>query len=80
MAIATCQHLYEESFPFASVCKRCNRAQPQRGFTRAALQGLLDINFAIYAHCANCDVQWPISDRERAQVAGAIRAQLQRPG
>jgi len=70
-------NLDEESFSFASVCRRCRQSQPQRGFTRAALQGLLDINFTIYAHCVTCDVQWPISAHERREVASAIRTQHQ---
>lgn len=66
----------DESVTFTSECPRCKRAQPQRGFTGAALKGLLDIDFAIYAHCLDCDVQWQISDRERVRVAKAVAQQL----
>jgi hypothetical protein len=62
----------EASVTFTSECPRCKREQSQRGFTGAALKGLLDIDFAIYAHCLDCDVQWPISAHERARVAKAV--------
>jgi hypothetical protein len=49
------------SVTFTAECPRCRLEQPQRGFTSAALRGLLDIDFAIYAHCLDCDAQWLIS-------------------
>jgi hypothetical protein len=64
--------LDDVSVTFASQCPRCRREQPQRGFTSAALRGLLDIDFAIYAHCLHCDVQWPISAQDRVRVAKAV--------
>jgi hypothetical protein len=60
---------------FTSECPRCRRQQTQGGFSRAALRGLLDIDFAIYAHCPDCDVQWPLSAQDRVRVAKAVAHQ-----
>jgi len=61
-----------KSVCFYSSCGRCGESQHQSGFTRSSLAELLDLGYTIYAHCLGCDVQWPISERERVRLAKAV--------
>jgi hypothetical protein len=65
-----------KSMSFFSACVQCGQFQLQTGYTRDGLAGLLDMNFAIYAHCSDCDVQWEISSRDRVRLAKAVAHQL----
>ena len=58
----------EEPVPFVSVCPRCTRLQPQRGYSRAALHRLLGAGYPVEAYCVMCDQVWPISAPERAAL------------
>jgi hypothetical protein len=61
-----------ESVPFTSACPRCTREQPQRGFTRATLQRLLDVGYPIEAYCVMCDQFWPVSADVRQTIVDAL--------
>lgn len=63
------------SVSFFSNCKKCGLFQLQTGYTRDGLAGLLDMNFTIYAHCSDCDVQWEISKSDRVRLAKAVAHQ-----
>lgn len=58
-----------ERLPFVSKCPGCTRDQPQSGFSRAALQRLLDGGFPIEAFCVICDEFWPVSLWQRVTLA-----------
>lgn len=60
-----------ESIPFASTCPKCQVQRAQLG-SRTALQKLLDHGHPVEAFCEVCDEHWPISPRERAEVARYI--------
>jgi hypothetical protein len=58
-----------ESVLFTSTCPRCTRDQPQRGFSRAALERLFRRGYPVEAYCVMCDQFWAISVRERVALA-----------
>ena len=62
----------QESIAFTSMCPRCAVDQPQRRFSRAALQRSLDDGYPVEAYCVLCDEFWPISVSERAALASAL--------
>ena len=58
-----------QSIPFTSTCPKCSAPQPQRGFSRSALDRLLKGGHPIEAYCVACDEFWPITIEERHDVA-----------
>jgi hypothetical protein len=64
-----------ESIPFMSTRPKCRAQQPQRGFSRAALERLLKGGHPVEAYCVICDEFWAISARERAGLAAELRRQ-----
>ena len=64
--IHPCGH---ERLPFVSKCPGCTRDQPQNGFSRSALQRLLDGGYPIEAYCVICDEFWPVSLWQRLTLA-----------
>jgi hypothetical protein len=63
-----------QSIPFTSTCPRCNEQQPQRGFSRSALDRLLNAGHPIEAYCVACDEFWSVSVEERRDIAGRLAA------
>lgn len=63
------------SIPFASTCPKCRVRRSQRG-NRGALERLLDHGHPIEAFCEVCDQYWPVSLRERVELATDIAAQV----
>lgn len=58
-----------QSIPFISMCPKCSERQPQRGFSRSALDRLLKGGHPIEAYCVTCDEFWPVSLDERREIA-----------
>jgi hypothetical protein len=65
-----------QSIPFVSTCPKCNEQQPQRGFSRTALDRLLRAGHPIEAYCVACDAFWSVSLEERREIAERISASL----
>ena len=63
-----------QSIPFISTCPKCREEQPQRGFSRSALDRLLKGGHPIEAYCVACDEFWPVSVEERHEIAERIAA------
>jgi len=61
-----------QSVVFVSTCPKCNCAQSQRGFSRAALERLLQRDHPIEGYCVACDEFWSLSLQERAAIATAV--------
>jgi len=56
---------------FRSMCPRCAKIRPQRGYDRNSLLRLLNRGYPVEAYCVACDEYWPISIKERAALAAA---------
>jgi hypothetical protein len=65
-----------QSIPFISTCPRCSEQQPQRGFSRSALDRLLKAGHPIEAYCVACDEFWSVSIEERREIAARLAAAL----
>ena len=65
-AVDPCGH---ERLPFVCKCPGCTRDQTQNGFSRSALQRLLDGGYPIEAYCVICDEFWPVSLWQRLTLA-----------
>jgi hypothetical protein len=63
-----------QSIPFISTCPKCNEQQPQRGFSRSALDRLLRAGHPIEAYCVACDEFWSVSVEERRDIAARVAA------
>jgi hypothetical protein len=63
-----------QSIPFASTCPKCNEQQPQRGFSRSALDRLLKAGHPIEAYCVACDEFWSVTVEERREIAERLGA------
>jgi hypothetical protein len=63
-----------QSIPFISTCPKCNEEQPQRGFSRSALDRLLRAGHPIEAYCVACDEFWSVSVEERHDIAERLAA------
>ena len=61
-----------ESILFVSLCPKCREEQPQGGYSRGVLLRLLKTDDRIEAYCVTCDEFWPVSDRERTQIAETL--------
>jgi len=64
--------LMHESMPFTSACPTCGAQHLQRGFSPATVKRLLADGYPIEAYCVLCDKFWPISVRERVDLAKAL--------
>jgi len=56
---------------FRSMCPKCVKIQPQRGYDRNSLLRLLNGGYPVEAYCAACDEYWPVSIKERAALCAA---------
>jgi len=65
-----------QSIPFISTCPTCSERQPQRGFSRSALDRLLKAGHPIEAYCVACDEFWSVSLEERGVIAARLAATL----
>jgi hypothetical protein len=63
-----------QSIPFISTCPKCSEQQPQRGFSRSALERLLRGGHPIEAYCVGCDEFWPVSVEERREIVERLSA------
>jgi hypothetical protein len=54
---------------FVSTCPMCKQPRRQNGYKRIELVESLNADLPIDAYCLSCDVLWPISGRERSEVA-----------
>jgi hypothetical protein len=61
-----------QSIPFTSTCPKCCAHQPQRGFSRSALDRLIKGGHPIEAYCAACDEFWSVSAEERREIADRL--------
>jgi hypothetical protein len=61
-----------EPTAFFSKCPKCGHPRLQNTYVQRGLVRLLDAGQPINAYCVICDVQWPISRRERYLVAKGI--------
>ena len=74
-----------QAIVFVSTCPSCKREQPQDAFSVGLLRRLLGYGHLIEAYCVTCDELWPISTRERDELAklivtnGNVPAGLQAP-
>jgi hypothetical protein len=74
-----------QAIVFVSICPNCKREQPQDAFSVGLLRRLLGCGHLIEAYCVTCDELWPISTRERYELAklvvtnGDVPADLQVP-
>jgi hypothetical protein len=55
--------------PFFSECPRCGHDRALTGYAPDELKELLDSGAEIEAYCSGCDVHWPISTDERADLS-----------
>jgi hypothetical protein len=62
-----------ETLHFVSTCPRCLKERHQRGYTRAALGGLLLSGYKIEGYCVTCDAFWSITGPERAALAQRLQ-------
>jgi hypothetical protein len=65
-----------QSIPFTSTCRKCGAQQPQRGFSRSALERLLSAGHPIEAYCVGCDEFWSVSSEERRELAARLAAAM----
>ena len=56
---------------FRSMCPKCAKIQPQRGYDRNSLLRLLNGGYPVEAYCAACDEYWPLSIKERVVLCAA---------
>ena len=61
-----------QAIVFVSTCPNCNREQPQDAFSVGLLRRLLRCGHPIEAYCVTCDELWPISMRERCELANLV--------
>ena len=54
---------------FKSTCPKCRRERRQDAYSRKALARLLQIGGDIEARCFDCEMTWPLSSTERANLA-----------
>jgi hypothetical protein len=62
---------------FISTCPKCGHDRFQHGYTRRILFDLLKAGSKIDAYCIDCNVCWPISERERRAISPRLNARLQ---
>jgi hypothetical protein len=58
---------------FLSECPRCHQERVQGSFAREELVQLLQSGADIEAYCSHCDLEWPTSVEERADLARALK-------
>ena len=58
--------------PFVSECPRCGHDRVLTGYAVDELVDLLASAAEIEAYCSSCDVHWPISTEERADLSRAL--------
>jgi hypothetical protein len=58
--------------PFVSECPRCAHERVLTGYAADELVDLLASGAEIEAYCSSCDVHWPISTEERADLSRAL--------
>jgi len=58
--------------PFVSECPRCGNDRVLTGYAADELVDLLASGAEIEAYCSSCDVHWPISTEERADLSRAL--------
>jgi hypothetical protein len=61
-----------QAIVFVSTCPNCKREQPQDAFSVELLRRLLGYGHLIEAYCVTCDELWPISTRERYELAKLV--------
>lgn len=71
-ATVTEMTLMIDQTPFSSECPRCGRDRVLSGYAPEELAELLDSGAEIEGYCLGCDVRWPISTEERADLAVAL--------
>jgi len=59
---------------FRSICPKCARIRPQRGYNRNSLLRLLNGGYPVEAYCAECDDYWSVSVKERVALGSAAIA------
>jgi hypothetical protein len=58
--------------PFSSECPRCGHDRLLTGYAPDEVMELLKSGAEIEAYCISCDVHWPISTEERADLSRAL--------
>ena len=57
---------------FFCECPACGQERVLTGFSNDELADLLRTGADIEAYCSSCDVHWPMSTEERADLARAL--------
>jgi hypothetical protein len=57
---------------FLSECPKCGRDCVMTGYAPEELKELLELGAEIEGYCSSCDVRWPISTEERADLVRAL--------
>jgi len=59
--------------PLVSECPRC-RSERAQWYTAGAIRRLLNGGYPVEAYCTMCNEYWQVGARERAALAGNLRA------
>ena len=57
---------------FTSECPKCGHERPQIGHSLDELEQLLETGAEVEAYCSSCDIYWPLSTEDRADLERAL--------